>query len=309
MSARNRFLGFVKCVCVVAAVGTVLLASSSAWAGLLYWGGATGANWSDSKWSSADGGPYTSPWGDGSSARLNSTGPITLNVTSPVSLCGISFGDTGYDIAGGTLSLTGGTAGFTLNGVNYTNAFGMGGTTNSSRVDSNITGTGGMHRGGSGEVVFGGALTYTGDTDDLYGILTIADTGSMLFGVANSSSNKIFSSLASGSKPSASSLHFNGAMKLDVSAVTNSYGSWTLVDGTNFDGTLSYGSTFAVQKADGTAFADSSGVWTLVDGPKTWTFTQSTGVLAVTPSPEPGAIILAGTGLLGLLAYAWRRRR
>ena len=28
-----------------------------------------------------------------------------------------------------------------------------------------------------------------------------------------------------------------------------------------------------------------------------------------TPAPEPGALVLLGTGLMALLAYAWRRRR
>jgi hypothetical protein len=28
-----------------------------------------------------------------------------------------------------------------------------------------------------------------------------------------------------------------------------------------------------------------------------------------TPAPEPGALVLCGTGLIGLLAYAWRKRR
>jgi hypothetical protein len=50
---------------------------------------------------------------------------------------------------------------------------------------------------------------------------------------------------------------------------------------------------------------DTSEVWSLVDGDNTWTFTQSTGDLALTVIPEPGAALLGGMGFLLLL----RRRR
>ena len=32
-------------------------------------------------------------------------------------------------------------------------------------------------------------------------------------------------------------------------------------------------------------------------------------ILTVAPTPEPSTLLLAGTGLLGLLAYAWRKRK
>jgi autotransporter-associated beta strand protein len=308
MLARNRFLGCVKCVCLAAVLGTVGLTASTASAGLMYWGGATGANWSDNKWSGADGGPYSSAWVDGSSARLNSAGPVTLNVTSPVSLCGISFGDTGYQISGGTLTLTGGTAGFTLNGIYYANAIGMGGTSNNSGISSDIAGTGDLNKGGSGTVEINGACTYSGNTNDLYGPLYFSSTSSLLLSASNSgASTKVYSSLTS--RPSAAVVTLNGLLKVDVSAVTDHTGTWTLIDGANLDG-LNYGSYFAVQLANGTSFVNSSGVWTATEGLRTWTFTQSNGQLGLTTAaPKPGVIVLIGTGLLGLLAYAWRHRK
>ena len=33
------------------------------------------------------------------------------------------------------------------------------------------------------------------------------------------------------------------------------------------------------------------------------------GFLLYTPTPEPSALLLAASGLLGLLAYAWRKRK
>lgn len=37
--------------------------------------------------------------------------------------------------------------------------------------------------------------------------------------------------------------------------------------------------------------------------------TWAAGIKAITPTPEPSSVVLLITGLLGLLAYAWRKRR
>ena len=45
-----------------------------------------------------------------------------------------------------------------------------------------------------------------------------------------------------------------------------------------------------------------------LDFPQNLTFKYMPSVI-LTPVPEPSTLLLTATGLLGLLAYAWRRRR
>jgi autotransporter-associated beta strand protein len=49
--------------------------------------------------------------------------------------------------------------------------------------------------------------------------------------------------------------------------------------------------------------------WGLTSGAETWTFNQSTGVLALNVVPEPSPLALSGLGLLALAVSALRKRR
>jgi autotransporter-associated beta strand protein len=49
--------------------------------------------------------------------------------------------------------------------------------------------------------------------------------------------------------------------------------------------------------------------WGLTSGDQTWTFDQSTGVLALSVIPEPSPLALSGLGLLALALSALRKRR
>ena len=49
--------------------------------------------------------------------------------------------------------------------------------------------------------------------------------------------------------------------------------------------------------------------WGLTSGDQTWTFDQSTGVLALSVIPEPSPLALSGLGLLALAVSALRKRR
>ena len=122
--------------------------------------------------------------------------------------------------------------------------------------------------GASGTWELAGANSYTGNTTISAGILTLTSTGTLKFAPgANDVCNKV---------TGPGTANFNGTFNIDTtSADTTNGNGWTLVDVT----TKTYGGTFAV-----TGFTNSSGVWTKVDGTKTWTFTQSTGVLGLVNS-------------------------
>jgi len=147
---------------------------------------------------------------------------------------------------------------------------------------------------GAAELVLSGLNSYTGDTTVNDGILTLADGGSMLFDIQNA--GECTQLLGTGT------LNLDGMFVFNLAGVTDAAGDWMVVDVDNL--TATYGSTFSVKD-----FTESSDVWTYVDGAKTWTFTESTGILSVSAVPEPGTMAMFVMGLIGLLAYAWRKRK
>lgn len=102
-------------------------------------------------------------------------------------------------------------------------------------------------------------------------------------------------------------LTYGGAMTLDLGATfgAGSY-SWNLFDFASETGTFTTIS-LADQYSGSLLDEDLNGVWDLTSGDDIWTFTESSGVLALTTTaiPEPAAALLGGLGLLALL----RRRR
>jgi autotransporter-associated beta strand protein len=100
-------------------------------------------------------------------------------------------------------------------------------------------------------------------------------------------------------------LTYDGAMTLDIGSIfgTGSY-SWNLFNFASEAG--AFDSISLADKYTGSlSDLDTNGVWDLTSGSNTWSFTESTGVLALTVIPEPGAALLGSLGLLALL----RRRR
>lgn len=166
--------------------------------------------------------------------------------------------------------------------------------------DSTSTG-GRLTKLGSFALTLNGANTYTGDTTIKAGKLTLASTGSMLMDINASGNNTKF--IGEGG-----SLVLDGVLKLDV-VDAGTEGTWDLID-SDLINANTYGSSFSLLlNGETTAFTETSaGIWTHVQGAATWAFTEATGTLSVVV-PEPSTLALLISSLLGLAAYAWRKRK
>jgi fibronectin-binding autotransporter adhesin len=151
-----------------------------------------------------------------------------------------------------------------------------------------------------GALKLGGANTYSGNTTVLAGAsFTLAEGASMVLDVNNDSSSQI---LGNGS------VSLNGNLYFNMADVTKEQ-DWTVVASA-----ANYGSLFKVWMAGGAAFdVDSTGkIWTY-NGESQGTafqatFSETSGVLSVMAVPEPGTLGILFGGMIGLVAYAWRKR-
>ena len=204
------------------------------------------------------------------------TGALTKTGTGTLTLTGANTYTGKTTISGGTLQLgNGGTTGMLATGsaivnnanftINRSNAVVQG--TDFSAAP--ITGSGSLTLAGAGTTTLNASNTYTGDTMVGTGsTLVLASIGSLNFRpTTNDTTNKL---------TGAGTANLNGTLNLDLSSANLTTGNaWTLVNVT----THNYG--LAGISSPGLTFANSSGVWTATSGATTWTFTQSTGVLAL----------------------------
>ncbi|MEI8038912.1 MAG: autotransporter-associated beta strand repeat-containing protein [Verrucomicrobiota bacterium] len=168
------------------------------------------------------------------------------------------------------LTATGGTNGIGVFGIvlGQSGNFNIAGTCEISSIISD----GGNHHGftktGAGKLTLSGVNTYSGNTTVSGGTLDLADNAGLRFAITDSANNKVAGS---------GIVTLNGDFTIDTTAVTVSSGSWTLVDCSTLNET--FGASFSVAGAD---WSEHSNVWTKVEGARTWTFTEATGVLALT---------------------------
>jgi autotransporter-associated beta strand protein len=131
---------------------------------------------------------------------------------------------------------------------------------------------GGSHFGftktGGGSLTLNGLNSYSGNTIVSSGTLVLADNAGLRFVVGDSSNTWLAGS---------GTVVLNGDFTIDTAAVTASAGSWTLVEVATLNET--FGATFSVA---GVGWAETSNVWKKIEGTKAWTFTEATGVLALT---------------------------
>lgn len=121
---------------------------------------------------------------------------------------------------------------------------------------------------GSGTVSLTAANVYTGNTTVNSGSsLVLTQTGALAFKVV---ANGVTNSLGG-----AGSVLLDGTFNLDLSTADKTGGNaWTLVNTSTL--AVTYDEHFSVS-----GFTKNGDVWSMTDGASTWTFTQSTGVLAL----------------------------
>jgi len=217
----------------------------------------------------------------------NTPGTVINNIVAAASTSGTSIlgsissaasGNTTYSgtvLLNGDLSLTS-----SMTGTGYVS------------LSNTISGAGSLTKTGAGVARLAGVNTYTGDTTVSAGTLLLVAGSEQRFEIQDSNaSNQI---LGSGI------IEFNGVLRLDISGLTASSGTWNLIDVASLSET--FGGSFGVAFLGGPTFtADGFGNYTSGD----WTFAQSTGNLVLVP--EPGTIGLLGLGGFLLMLRARRR--
>lgn len=180
---------------------------------------------------------------------------------------------------------------------------GPGGSTSASFAGGIENGSGilALTKEGSGTQTLTGDLTYTGNTTVSAGTLTFETGGSLLFTLADAGvSNQILGTGAA---------NFNGTIKLNLGAVTDTVGSWNLIDVSNL--TESYGASISVTDQAGAVLfnnSETASVWKSDDN--RWSLDLASGVLNLAAVPEPSACAaIAGLGILGFAAVRRRRQR
>ena len=204
------------------------------------------------------------------SAANTFTGPISAVNINPLGLSYLTVGGllTGNNNSGPDFQNIPGTG--SLAAGNYAGNISLGSkvilnylSTAPQTLAGVVSGAGGVSIGGPSTLTLSGLNTYTGDTTVASGsTLVLPAAGGMTFAINNTTSNKI---------TGAGTASLSGSFTIDTSALTAPTGSWTLVDAA----AKSFSSTFSVA-----GFTQSSDVWTLASGPKTFTFTEATGVLS-----------------------------
>ncbi|MCX6872431.1 MAG: leucine-rich repeat protein [Verrucomicrobia bacterium] len=270
------------------------------------WTSAVTGNWSDAANWTNDQASGTAPIATGQAnytLNFNAAGTYTAtnNLNAGFLLNQLNCGGSTVTLAGNGLAFA--ANGATLpriyqssaSGVTISNPLSLaadltvGGTgTGAVTLAGAISGAARLTKASSGTLSLTGVNTYTGDTTVSAGTLVLAGNAGMRFVVTDVSNNKLAGT---------GTATLNGDFTIDTTAVTVTAGSWPLVEVATL--TEIFGATFTV--AGFTPHADGV-TWIRTDGPRTWNFSESTGMLVLTSDltyvVTNGAITITGfTGI------------
>jgi autotransporter-associated beta strand protein len=167
-------------------------------------------------------------------------------------------------------------------------------TTNARTYANVISGSGTLTKSGTNTLTLSGANTYTGNTVVSAGTLALADNAQLKFvtGATSGTNNGI---------SGAGTVTFDGDFVIDTTLTDASVlttGTWTLVDASALAETFNPSFTIL-----GAGWSETANVWTKTVGSKKYTFTEATGILALS-SAASYASWIDGFGLTGPDALA-----
>lgn len=254
-----------------------------------------------------------------------------------------ALGSTGaIDFAGGTLQwYTGNTEDVSarMSPVDSTHQYILDTNGNNVTLATTLSGDGGLVKLGAGTLALTVSETYAGTTDVNGGTLAVngslasasvaVGTDGTLAGNGSISGPVAVSGSLSVGNAGDSSAQTLATGSLDLSASVNSFFdifTATTADSVNVGGaSLAYGGALSVAKAGSFTFQTGQS-WDLfafsgtptgsfssmnlptLTGGMFWQFNEGTGILSIT-IPEPGVLIMFSSGLLGMMIYAWRKRK
>jgi autotransporter-associated beta strand protein len=225
-----------------------------------------------------------------------SGGAITLATNNALNLTTTTVGTTANSnmIYFSANDLNFGTGAVTFGGANARSitVSGAGKLTLGGNISEAIAGTV-LIKNGVGTLELGGIGAYTGNTNVNAGTLLLTSTSESRFVIANANATNRF--LGTGT------VSFDGDFRLDITGLTDSTGTWNLVNVATLS--ESFGSNFGLAFVGGPSFTN-NGDGTYTSGG--WTFDTASGNLSLVP--EPSTVLLAGAGLMLTLFRARSRR-